>query len=117
MKAMGLSEDDAERTLEAVAALLHLGNVTYEGKGNEPANSARVAWRWPSALVRCALSVDHAALGRDALPKAVHSALFGTRILFRCTRAWLGSLRREMDSLFIGLLDALGHGCARQLRT
>ena len=129
MDAIGLSRDDAEATLEAVAALLHLGNVTYEGKGNEPAKlsaggvaAAERACRLlgtpslPKCLVQrtmttrgettdVALSVDQAALGRDALAKAVYSALFDMCVR-RVNTSMAGSGTEA--SPFIGLLDVFG---------
>jgi len=131
MVAMGMSKEEQFNIISTVAAVLHIGNITFKEAGVEKAEpedpdaldfpshllqiskedlkvklTSRVMSVGMSERVDVTLNVEQAEATRDALAKAIYYRLF-EYLVKRVNEAMQNQSRKE-DLLTIGILDIYG---------
>nr|CAB3264157.1 unconventional myosin-If [Phallusia mammillata] len=130
MGVIGLSPDQQHHVLQLTCSILHLGNISFEEKGNYAAVenedflaypsfligvsqdalrtklTSRVMdskWGGKSEVINVTLNVEQACYTRDALAKALHSRMFDFLV-----QSVNNAIRKDVDEFNIGVLDIYG---------
>ncbi|XP_037079375.1 unconventional myosin-If-like [Pollicipes pollicipes] len=130
MSVMGLSEEQQMEVLQAVAAILHMGNVPFAEHGNDARVEGREYLSYPAYLLGVAeealekkllsrvfdsrwggqadridvtLNVEQACYTRDAWSKALYSRLFDFLV-----KTVNDAMHTQTEGLNVGILDIYG---------
>uniref|UniRef100_A0A673C334 Osteoclast-stimulating factor 1 n=1 Tax=Sphaeramia orbicularis TaxID=375764 RepID=A0A673C334_9TELE len=130
MSVVGLSIEDQDSVLQLVAAILHLGNISFREENNYAVVESQDFLAFPSYLlgilqdglcskltsrimdskwggktesISVTLNTEQAAFSRDALSKALYTRLFD--FLVDCINK---AMQKDQEELNIGVLDIYG---------